>query len=311
LAVGSVDLPMPRTPTVPPSSSDSPDETEAGPPRLRVRYRAAEIRIQGELLIGRAMSCQIVLADLGASREHARIRIDGNSVLLEDLGSTNGTFLNGARVAGSLPLASGDRIRIGAHELEIVSARKPRADLISTPGSYRVTGAELDPVRLTVQRPRTSLPPDRFSSGSGTTSKLELALAMAESALDAHSASDAEALVSGELTKLRDRADDDTTAPAELYARAAAIAARLANETRKGAWIDYTVGLYRALRLPLPATVSEELWLALESGVDFDQRLLESYVISIQARARSLGASERADLQRLAQLHRLAMGKPR
>jgi DNA-binding response OmpR family regulator len=63
--------------------------------------------------IGRAAGSDIVISSARVSREHARLTRQGWRVILEDLGSTNGTYLNGERVRAPLELRDGDRIRIG------------------------------------------------------------------------------------------------------------------------------------------------------------------------------------------------------
>lgn len=66
------------------------------------------------LTIGRdASSSQIVVQGEGVSRAHARVARDGDGFVLHDLGSSNGTFVNGQRLAGPHRLRSGDRIRLG------------------------------------------------------------------------------------------------------------------------------------------------------------------------------------------------------
>jgi len=64
------------------------------------------------LLIGRDAGCDLELADNGASREHARLEPTHDGVMLVDLNSTNGTYLNDVPVTRHR-LASGDRVRIG------------------------------------------------------------------------------------------------------------------------------------------------------------------------------------------------------
>jgi DNA-binding response OmpR family regulator len=63
--------------------------------------------------LGRAMESDIVILSNRASREHAQIRREGRKVFLEDLESTNGTFLNEERVTGSISLRDGDQILVG------------------------------------------------------------------------------------------------------------------------------------------------------------------------------------------------------
>jgi pSer/pThr/pTyr-binding forkhead associated (FHA) protein len=63
--------------------------------------------------LGRAIESDIVILSNRASREHAQIRREGRKIFLEDLESTNGTFLNNERVTGSIPLRDGDQVLVG------------------------------------------------------------------------------------------------------------------------------------------------------------------------------------------------------
>ncbi|MGH2914906.1 MAG: FhaA domain-containing protein [Solirubrobacteraceae bacterium] len=67
--------------------------------------------------IGRSRDCDIVVDDPNISRAHAECRPAGGSWELADLGSTNGTRLNGHRVRGTEPLAPGDEIEVGTTRL--------------------------------------------------------------------------------------------------------------------------------------------------------------------------------------------------
>ncbi len=66
-----------------------------------------------EISIGRDTSNNISLNDAEVSRKHARLIMKGSGYVLEDLGSTNGTFVNGNRLSGSIPLKSGDSVSFG------------------------------------------------------------------------------------------------------------------------------------------------------------------------------------------------------
>jgi FHA domain len=92
-----------------------------GTPKLRV-HSAAGLRAgaaydlsQGALL-GRGETADIRLEDTFASAQHARLVPQGEVMVLEDLGSTNGTYLNGEPLRGPQPLHVGDSIRIGDSE---------------------------------------------------------------------------------------------------------------------------------------------------------------------------------------------------
>jgi hypothetical protein len=80
-----------------------------------------EFDLAGAIVIGRDASAGIVIDDAEASRRHASFAAEGASATVEDLGSTNGTFVNGERLSGSRALSAGDRIRIGTTVLELRS----------------------------------------------------------------------------------------------------------------------------------------------------------------------------------------------
>jgi hypothetical protein len=68
------------------------------------------------LSIGRLAECDVVLADDSVSRRHAEVRRQGNEIVVRDLGSTNGTKVNGERVA-ERPLEDGDLLTVGTATL--------------------------------------------------------------------------------------------------------------------------------------------------------------------------------------------------
>jgi len=97
------------------------DRPAGGLPRLRVESAAglragAVYDLSQGAVLGRSAEADIVLGDSFSSGRHARLVPHGDALVLEDLGSTNGTFLNGEAVSGPQPLHDGDRIRIGDSE---------------------------------------------------------------------------------------------------------------------------------------------------------------------------------------------------
>lgn len=76
---------------------------------------------EGEHVIGRGHDVAIRLYTPLISRHHARILVRGNGVTLEDLGSKNGTLVNGARVEGTVELRPGDTINVGGELLVVRS----------------------------------------------------------------------------------------------------------------------------------------------------------------------------------------------
>lgn len=74
--------------------------------------------VTDELTIGRAAACTLTLDDNYVSQQHASITRRGGEHLLDDLGSTNGTYVNRHRIVGPVVLKPGDRVQIGSTVLE-------------------------------------------------------------------------------------------------------------------------------------------------------------------------------------------------
>lgn len=74
--------------------------------------------------IGRAASSTVVLDDQFASNEHARLTFRGRSWHLEDLGSTNGTFVHGERIEGPVALVFGDEFSVGRTRVRLERGRR-------------------------------------------------------------------------------------------------------------------------------------------------------------------------------------------
>ena len=97
-------------------SKGKPTELVATEPPER---RGTAYTIGSELTVGRAGGCAISLPDdTFVSSLHARVYVTDSQVLVEDLGSTNGTFVNRAKVTSPVPLNRGDRLQVGNTVLE-------------------------------------------------------------------------------------------------------------------------------------------------------------------------------------------------
>ena len=118
-----------------------------------------EHRVDGErVVIGRAVENEIVVTSKRISREHACVRREGWRVLLEDLGSTNGTYLNGERIHSPRQLRDGDQIKVGDvvftfHDPDVTYQDSPLPEL------------EIDVVAgvVRVSRQAVSLAPKEFA----------------------------------------------------------------------------------------------------------------------------------------------------
>lgn len=105
-AAPSCDAVEPRTGTPPPAVGGS------------LLWGDDEILVsQGVHLIGRSLEASVVIRHPKVSRRHALLSVTGAGVFIEDLGSTNGTFLCGRRLEGRAQVGDGDRVRLGPVEM--------------------------------------------------------------------------------------------------------------------------------------------------------------------------------------------------
>lgn len=129
-----VDLygPKRKTTTQPKRVAVAPAAGAAPDPRTKARRAPKElvlhqpsgrpqiVALHGDgLTLGRATHVDLALDDVYVSDEHARIQLDGDGWVVRDLGSTNGTYLNGAKVARPTPLTAGDQLRLGKTRIEV------------------------------------------------------------------------------------------------------------------------------------------------------------------------------------------------
>ena len=80
------------------------------------------VEVDAELVLGRE-DAGLTIEDEEISRRHAVVRPGDGGIEIEDLGSTNGTYVNGSRIEGPTRLAGGDTVKLGRSVLEVESAR--------------------------------------------------------------------------------------------------------------------------------------------------------------------------------------------
>jgi hypothetical protein len=94
----------------------SPTELVAVEPANQVGRRYP---LGDEITVGRAAGCQVTIDDTYVSQLHARVFTREGQLFVEDLGSTNGTYLNRVKVAGPMVMQRGDRLQVGNTVLEV------------------------------------------------------------------------------------------------------------------------------------------------------------------------------------------------
>jgi pSer/pThr/pTyr-binding forkhead associated (FHA) protein len=77
------------------------------------------VKMAASMVMGRAPECELLLDDTYVSQQHARIFGKNGSWYVEDLGSTNGTYVNDQKLAAPAMVQPGDRIRVGTTVLEL------------------------------------------------------------------------------------------------------------------------------------------------------------------------------------------------
>lgn len=93
-----------------------------GPTTVVVRPpegKPRSVKLGPSMTIGRAPECDLLIDDTYASAQHARVFGKNGAWYVEDLGSTNGTFVNDQKLAAPAMVQPGDRIRVGTTVLEL------------------------------------------------------------------------------------------------------------------------------------------------------------------------------------------------
>jgi pSer/pThr/pTyr-binding forkhead associated (FHA) protein len=93
-----------------------------GPTSLVVYADGAKprtVKLSASMVVGRSPDCELLIDDTYASQQHARLFGKGGAWYVEDLGSTNGTYVNDQKLASPAMIQPGDRIRVGTTVLEL------------------------------------------------------------------------------------------------------------------------------------------------------------------------------------------------
>ena len=111
---------------------------------------------RAEAFVGRDLNNDIVINDPEISRRHARLYAQGNGYVLEDLGSTNGTFVNGQRLLGPYVLRPGDTITFGERLNMVFESPEIDQDATMVSPSARAFPVSPEPGNIPPARPAAS-----------------------------------------------------------------------------------------------------------------------------------------------------------
>lgn len=253
----------------------------------------------GSLLIGRLPECDILLQDNLVSRMHARLSVQGDSVVVEDLHSTNGVYVNGLRVGHSAVLREGDRILIGTTEFSLFETRDSSLQRLRAARAATLAPEPSPPVRTKVLKPVQPLPlhvPDAPSTARADA--LKMIGGLADRLAASGNLEEAAQVLSGHLRRILKGANSGLVVPPDVAASAAHHALKLARWTKQALWADYVVELHLSARLVMNA-VTLASFEDVVSRLDFDRMLLGYYVEGLKSRLDKLEADERRRVERL------------
>lgn len=264
----------------------------------------------GSLLIGRLPECDVLLPDTLVSRMHARISVQGDSVVVEDLHSTNGVYVNGLKVGHSTVLCEGDRILIGTTEFSLFETRdsslmrlraaRPVAAMPNERATPLVNLAERVAARTA---PVNSVPlrvPAQLERMPSTAraDALKMIGGLADRLAATGNLEEATQVLSGHLKRILKGANSGLTVTPEVAGSASHHALTLARWTKLPLWADYVVELHLSARLVMSA-VTLASFEDVISKLDIDRMLLGYYVDGLRDRTEKLDMDERRRVERL------------
>lgn len=300
--------------------------------------------VSGSILIGRLPECDVQLDDTLVSRMHARISVQDQAVVVEDLHSTNGIYVNGVRLGHSAVLREGDRILIGTTELSLFESRDsslmriraarsaspmppppPQRVVMAKPapattrqatlaGQRAVPRAKSVPPAATAKAGRQARPtaapplrvPNREQIPSTTRADaLKMIGGLADRLAATGNLEEATQVLSGHLRRILKGANAGLSVSPDVAAAAAHHALTLARWTKQPLWADYVVELHLSARIVMSSVTLAAYEDVVTRLVDFDRMLLGYYVDGLNDRQEKLDSDERKRLERLKRLAQL------
>ena len=275
-------------------------------PRARSVYALREGTLEyklskGRILLGRGSGVDVVLTGPLVSRRHAELRDTDQGLVVIDLDSRNGVFVNGQRISEPTVLVTGDSLGIGESTFVLVE--------ILDPTGRPETLSEMRAVRQSARVPAGTYANDEISVATRRADALQLLGSVVDKALALGRGQEAEHVIGTHLVAALSDASAGRGVAPEVARSAAQYAVKLAAATGKAAWLDFAFRLYSALRETIPLPIVDEMYTVLRHVRGIDRELLRGYIDALHARL-ELSVPERFVLQRLEGLERLAAWHP-
>ena len=276
----------------------------------------------GELILGRSPSCDIVIDDMLASRVHAKLTISEGTVVLRDLGSANGVYVNSGRIDIPTPLRDGDRVLLGTKELSVFAVRVRR------PTPVRPASGMQPAARISASRPAVS--PQRFANPPSTNPAPQRSLSspravriqdtsrdmprtekadaftqlglLAQRMMDAGRVDGAVRVLAEHMRNVMDGARDGRPVPEDVLQSASRFAMAFAAAKLEAKWVDYVVELHMNVRRPMTAELIDDLCSLRRKNVRCDRDTMLFYKATLQREEPNLPLSQRVLVARILSL---------
>jgi pSer/pThr/pTyr-binding forkhead associated (FHA) protein len=245
----------------------------------------------GSLLLGRLPECDVMLEDSLASRMHARVSVQDTHVVLEDLHSTNGIYVNERRVVRGAVLRHGDRILIGTTEISLLESRESHSQ------DPPMVELRPEPVASAGAPSRVEIP------ATARADALEMIGGVAERLAGAGNLEEAELVLSGHLRGILTGANSGLPVPSDLAASASRYALELARWNKQQFWVDYVVELHLSARLVMSVSTLSAFE-DVSSTLECDRVMLGYYVDDLEGWGQKLAPDEQRRVARLRLLQR-------
>ena len=275
----------------------------------------------GEFILGRSPSCDIVVDDMLASRVHAKITISEGAVVLRDLGSANGVYVNSVRIDMPTPLRDGDRLLIGTKEMSVFAIRVPGASQARRNSGTHPAG-RVSAVRPLSNRPAprvsapampkvSSMPSPRARSIQDASRNMphtektdaftQLGL-LAKRMMDSGRIDGAIRVLAEHMRNVMDGARDGRPVPEDVLKAASDFAMTFAAARLESKWVDYVVELHMNLRRPMSAELIDDLCSLRRKNVRCDRHVMLFYKAALQREEANLPLSQRVLVARILSL---------
>ncbi len=279
-------------------------------PRFYIACEGHEVALPpGRLVMGRGSRCHIVVDDLLASREHAQLTVTATEVVVEDLGSTNGVYVNERRIRSATPVFPGDRIVVGTQELvlEDRAGELPRDSramdfkdmaMVLTPNQSSLSSSLMD-----LDEPGMESPPPARVDKQAATEKADVVATLgrlADRMLTMGRFDAAERVLQAQLDQVLDGARGGRPVAPDVFEAVVDYALRLAEVTRKAQWFDYVIEMHTLEpRLMAGAVVARVSELMTGLSGEVDRERLRGYLEAMRQAREGMPLADRAVCDRL------------